>query len=211
MAGGVHRERPAAALEAATEAKLAARLAKVTERLQADAPDMERPGADLIAWYLTRPAPGRPAVVPQARRYPAAAVRAVRRPGHRGISCQDIKAADMQRIVNAAPTEGEGARLRRCLSAMVTAGIAAGYLANPRLKEVHWQAAGRAAPAAGHRRRGIRPVRRPGRDPRRADVARLGRALAAGRRGELYELMATTAAYTGLRLAVVRWIKAGQR
>ena len=31
------------------------------------------------------------------------------------------------------------------------------------------------------------------------DVARLGRALAAGRRGDLGELMASTAAYTGLR------------
>ena len=28
------------------------------------------------------------------------------------INCQDITAADMQRVVNAAPTEGEGARLR---------------------------------------------------------------------------------------------------
>ena len=52
----------------------------------------------------------------------------------------------MQRIVNAAPTAGEGARLRRCLSAMVTAGIAAGYLTSPRLQEVHWRAAGRPAP-----------------------------------------------------------------
>ena len=74
----------------------------------------------------------------------------------------------MQQIVNAAPTAGEGARLRRCLSAMVTAGIAAGYLTSPRLKEVHWQAAGpgRAGPAGEHRR-GIRAVRRPRRDPRR--------------------------------------------
>ena len=39
--------------QAATEAQLAAKLVKVTERLQADAPDMERPGADLIAWYLS--------------------------------------------------------------------------------------------------------------------------------------------------------------
>ena len=70
--------------EAVTEEKLAAKLEKVTERLQADAPNMERPGADLIAYYLS---PGRPAgpgaVVPQARAYPAPAVRAVRRPGHR--------------------------------------------------------------------------------------------------------------------------------
>ena len=39
--------------EARTEDRLAARLEKVTERLTADAPNMERPGADLIAYYLS--------------------------------------------------------------------------------------------------------------------------------------------------------------
>jgi hypothetical protein len=38
--------------QGATEAKLAAKLEKVAERLRADAPNMERPGADLIAHYL---------------------------------------------------------------------------------------------------------------------------------------------------------------
>ena len=38
--------------QAVTEEKLAAKLEKVTERLRADAPNMERPGADLIAYYL---------------------------------------------------------------------------------------------------------------------------------------------------------------
>ncbi len=38
--------------QAATEAKLAAKLEKVAERLRADAANMERPGADLIAYYL---------------------------------------------------------------------------------------------------------------------------------------------------------------
>jgi len=38
--------------EAVSEEKLAAKLEKVTERLQAGAPDMKRPGADLIAPYL---------------------------------------------------------------------------------------------------------------------------------------------------------------
>jgi hypothetical protein len=38
--------------EAASEEKLAPKLEKITERLQADAPDMKRPGADLIAHYL---------------------------------------------------------------------------------------------------------------------------------------------------------------
>ena len=42
--------------EAASEAKLAARLEKVAERLAAGAPNLERPGADLIAYYLS---PGR--------------------------------------------------------------------------------------------------------------------------------------------------------
>ena len=74
----------------------------------------------------------------------------------------------MQQIVNAAPTAGEGARLRRMTPALVTAGIEAGYLTNPRLKEVHWQAGDRPLPApAGEHRRGIRAVRRPRRDPRR--------------------------------------------
>ena len=38
--------------ESVSEGKLAAKLEKVTERLAADAPNMRRPGADLIAWYL---------------------------------------------------------------------------------------------------------------------------------------------------------------
>ena len=154
--------------EAVTEDKLAARLARVAERLQADAPGLERPGADLIAWYLS---PDRhPAARPWSRKHADTQRRLCERfiaPVIAAVRCQDIRLADMQRIVNAAPTAGEGARLRRCLSAMVTAGIAAGYLTSPRLKEVHWQAAGRPAPApqVAHRR-GIRAVRRPRRDPR---------------------------------------------
>jgi len=46
--------------QGATEAKLAAKLEKVTERLRAGAANMERPGADLIAHYLD---PGRLPVV----------------------------------------------------------------------------------------------------------------------------------------------------
>ena len=188
--------------QAATEAKLAVKLAKVTERLQAGAPDMERPGAELIAWYLS---PGRhPAGRPWSRKHADTQRRLCERfvaPVISAINCQDITVGDMQRVVNAAPTEGEGARLRRCLSALVTAGITGGYLANPRLKQVHWQAGDRAAPepqvsVSGETAQYVDP----GEIPAAADVARLGRALAAGRRGELQELMANTAAYTGLRL-----------
>jgi hypothetical protein len=133
--------------EAVAEDKLAAKLAKVTERLAADAPGLERPGADPIAWYLC---PDRhPAARPWSRRHADTQRRLCERfvaSVIAAICCQDIRVADMQQIVNSAPTAGEGARLHRCLSAMVTAGIAAGYLTSPRLKEVHWQAAGRPAP-----------------------------------------------------------------
>ena len=133
--------------EAGTEEKLAVKLAKVTERLQADAPHLERPGADLIAWYLS---PDRhPAGRPWSRKHADTQRRLCARfaaPVIAAVPCQDIRVADMQQVVNAAPTAGEGARLRRCLSAMVTAGIAAGYLTNPRLR----RCTGR--PPAGPRR-----------------------------------------------------------
>jgi hypothetical protein len=37
----------------------------------------------------------------------------------------------MQQIVNAAPTPGEGRRVQGMISALVSAGIEGGYLANP--------------------------------------------------------------------------------
>jgi integrase len=198
--------------EAVAEDKLAAKLARVAERMQADAPNLERPGADLIAWYLC---PDRhPAARPWSRRHADTQRRLCERfvaPVIAAICCQDIRLADMQQVVNAAPTAGEGARLRRCLSAMVTAGIAAGYLTSPRLKEVHWQAAGRPAPApqvatAGESAQFVDPAE----IPAGADVARLGRALARGRRGDLHELMANTAAYAGLRQGELFALTAGQ-
>ena len=90
--------------QAATEEELAAKLAKVTERLGAGAPNMERPGADLIAYYL----------VPtgcRSRRWSRKHAHTQRRLCERfaapvigAVSCQDITAAHMQQIVNAAPT-----------------------------------------------------------------------------------------------------------
>ena len=155
--------------EAVTEAKLATRLAKITERLEADAPGMERPGSrpDRLV-LVTRPAPRRRAVVPQARAHPAAAVRAIRVPGHREHDLPGHPgrrhAADRQRRVHR-----PGRRpLHAPISALVGAGIRGEYLANARLKEVHWHrrrgpADGR---AEGDRGRGVAAVRRSRRDPR---------------------------------------------
>ena len=117
----------------------------------------------------------------------------------------------MQQIVSAAPTASEGERLHRCLSAMVTAGIKGGYLANPRLREVHWQAADRPVPepepsTSGESALWVDPAE----IPAAADVGKLGQALAAGPRGELDELMANVAAYAGLRQGELFALTAGQ-
>jgi integrase len=187
--------------EASSEDRLAARLEKVTERLAADAPNLEKAGADLVAFYLS--ADRHPAGRPWSAKHADTQRRLCERfvtPVIATTCCQDIRVSDMQKVVNAAPTAGEGARLRRALSAMVTAGITAGYLTNPRLAEVHWQPAGRTAPAPavtlqGESAQFVDPSQIPSAD----DVARLAQGLAAGRRGDLHELMAYTAAYSGLR------------
>ena len=198
--------------QAMTEAELAAKLAKVTERLRAGAPDMERPGADLIAHYLD------PDRLPVSKRWSRRHADTQRRlclrfaaPVIAAVTCQDITPGHMQQIVNAAPTASEGDRLHRCLSAMVTAGIKGGYLANPRLREVHWQAGDRPVPepevsTSGESALWVDPAE----IPAGTDVAKLGQALGLGRRGELDELMAHVAAYAGLRQGELFALTAGQ-
>ncbi|HEX6526882.1 MAG TPA: site-specific integrase [Streptosporangiaceae bacterium] len=187
--------------EAATEEKLAARLEKVRTRLEADAPDMNKPGAALIAHYLD------PDRLPVQERWSRKHAHTQRRlcqrfaaPVIASVPCQDIKTGHMQKIVNAAPTAGEGDRVRRMISALVTAGIDAGYLVNSRLAKVHWQAGDRPLPApavsvAGESAQWVDPAE----IPSGGDVSRLGQALAAGVHGDRDELMASTAAYSGLR------------
>ena len=99
--------------EAATEDKLAAKLEKVTQRLAADAPNMKRPGADLIAWYLS------PDRLPVDQRWSRKHAHTQRRlcerfaaPVTEAVTCQDIQADHMQKTVNVAPTPGEGAGSR---------------------------------------------------------------------------------------------------
>jgi len=187
--------------EAATEEKLAIKLEKVTERLQADAPNMKRPGADLIAHYLD------PDRLPVQDRWSRKHAHTQRRLCERfaapvidPITCQDIKTQHTQQIVNAAPTAGEGSRVQGMVSALVSAGLDGGYLANPRLAKVHWQAGDRPLPeaavsVAGESALWVDPAEIPSDE----DVAKLAQALAEGRHGQRDELMASTAAYSGLR------------
>ena len=110
--------------------RLAARLETVTERLAADAPNMERTGADLIAHYLD---PDRlPADQKWSRKHAHTQRRLCVRfaaPVIGNVLCQDIKTWHMQQVVNAAPTATEGARVHGMISAMAGAGFEGGYLA----------------------------------------------------------------------------------
>ena len=187
--------------EAVSEERLATRLEKVSERLAADAPNMERTGADLVARYLD------PDRLPADRRWSRKHANTQRRlcerfavPVIEDVACQDIKTWHMQQVVNAAPTAKEGARVHGMISALIFAGIEGGYLASPRLAKVHWQAGNRSLPSprvsvAGESGLWVDPAE----IPSAGDVERLGKALAAGWHGERDELMANTAAYSGLR------------
>jgi integrase len=187
--------------QGATEERLAAKLEQVRLRLAFDASKMERPGADLIAHYLD------PDRLPVGERWSRKHAHTQRRLCERfaapvidAVTCQDIRTSHTQEIVNAAPTASEGGRVRAMISALVSAGINGGYLVNPRLKEVHWQPAGRPLPAATVTVAGESPLWvDPAEIPADADIDRLGKALAAGLHGERSELMMNTAAYSGLR------------
>jgi hypothetical protein len=153
--------------QSVTEAGLAARIEKVTIRLAADAPGMESPGADLIAYYLS---PGRhPAAAPWSRKHADTQRRLRARylaPVIVHLACEDIETGHMQAAVNAAPIAKEGATVRRCISALVGASITGGYLANPAEAGA---LASRGLPrtgAGGERGGRVRAVRQPGRDPR---------------------------------------------
>src|SRR5579864_3700541 len=104
-------------------------------------------GVDLIAFYLS--ADRLPVQRQWSRKHAHTQRRLCKRfaaPVIGAVLCQEITTRHMQQIVNAAPTPGEGDRVRGMISALVTAGLEGGYLANPRLAKVHWQAAGRPLP-----------------------------------------------------------------
>src|SRR6185312_4803685 len=171
--------------ESVSEDKLAARLEKVRQRLSTGAASMTRPGAGLIAWYLN---PGRlPAEPRWSRRHADSQRRLCQRfaaPVIGAVACQDITAGHAQKIVNAAPAAGEGGRVHRMLSALAGAGIKGGYLVNPVLAEVHWQAGGRLLPAPRVTVAGAAALLADPAEIPPGGVAGLGRALAAGPQGD---------------------------
>ena len=96
--------------ESVREDKLAAKLEKVRERLASGAEHLQRPGADLIAWYLS-PDRRHRGGKPWSRRHADTQRRLCERfaaPVIATITCQDITVGHTQKIVNVAPTQGEG-------------------------------------------------------------------------------------------------------
>ena len=188
--------------QGATEAKLAAKLEKVTERLRADAANMERPGADLIAHYLDPDrlpgrASGGPASTPtpsggcasgspprSSARSPARTSRPGtcsrsstprRRPG-KATGCTGCSRPWSPRASRAGTWPARG--WPRCTGRPGTA-----RCPRPRVS------------VAGESALWVDPAE----IPSDSDIGKLGRALAAGLHGERDELMASTAAYSGLR------------
>src|SRR6266702_2446475 len=107
-------------------------------------------------------------------------MRAVRRPGHR---CGRLP--------------GHQDRVQGMISALVGAGIEGGYLANPRLAKVHWQAGDRPMPpprvtVAGESALWVDPAE----VPADHDVAGLGHALAARLAARIEQASAEQAAGT---------------
>lgn len=195
--------------ESVSEHKLAVKLEKVTERLTADAPNMERPGAELAAHYLD-PA-GRHAVVAQACPHPAAAVRAVRPPGDRrpGLPGHQGQphAAGRQRRVHSRRGRPRAADDLRAGDRRDRGRVPDQHAAGE--GPLAGCGPGAARPGCGCRR-GVRAVGRPAEIPADADITALAAALAAGAGGYRGELMANTAAYAGLRWGELTALTTGQ-
>jgi hypothetical protein len=132
--------------ETSTEDMMAGRLARIALRLTSHAPRLEQPGSALIDFYLSQdrfPEDGK-----WSRKHLAtqqSLCRRFARPVIGDLACQDITVEHMQAVVNAAPTAKEGKRVRRMVSALVSAGRSGGFLVSPLLKEVHWQPGDRPA------------------------------------------------------------------
>jgi integrase len=184
---------------ARSRAKAIARAEELVERLsQGTRTDLARAkGADLVAHYLDparRPPRGRP-WSERHREEQEAYCRRFVIPVVGRMECRRMSRADLQAVLDEAPTPSVAAHLRRCLSALVTAGLDEGYLL------------ARQDVLRGVRRRGdeSEPVEEIGRAvsaaeiPSASDVHALARAAAELTGVWWRELEVLLVAYSGLR------------
>lgn len=195
---------------AMSESAMAAKLDPVKARLATESTRTQRPGSELVAHYLD---PGRmPADKPWSRQYrmrqEARCKVVLEVIGD--LPCEKIKIVHMQKILNSQPTVVTGKLMYFTLSGIVKAGIAAGYLTNPRLAMIHWEAGGRKVSTPKVQRAGeSNSFVDPRNLPTHEDVARL--AEATQRRSTArwwHELFIYTAAYTGMRSGELRALRA---
>ena len=124
------------------------------------------------------------------------------------MTCPELRRTDIQRVVDSAPTAGEGVRVRRVLGTALRWGHRHGYLvtAPERLiGDVHW---------AGQREiqaheQGTDPLWVPPDEiPSHTDVAALYKVMAGlCRKGEPTALAVLVAAYSGVRLGELRALR----
>jgi integrase len=195
---------------ATTESAMAAKLEPIKARIITEAHRTKAPVSQLVAHYLN---PSRRPVDKQwaeSTRYfeTRRCQKILDAIGDR--PCESVKMADMQRLVNAESTATTGDKMMYTLKALVKMGYADGFITNPRLAMVHWQAGDRPMP--------LRKVQHAGEaetfiDPRTLPAHPAVAVLAAAtqqRRASKWweELFIYTAAYTGLRSGELRALRA---
>lgn len=126
-------------------------------------------------------------------------------PHIKSVRCKDVTRVDVQRVVNAAPTQGEGKRLKVLVGSILRFGIDEEYIGTPiesLMRKVNWQAQGRPLPPPKPKRQGasrlsVDPAKIPGLN----DVYDLAQQFKA-RKGApwCWEMMPIFAAFTGLRI-----------
>ena len=182
--------------------------ATIAARLAADADQARHTVSEFLdAWED----PDRPRPSPWSPKH-AAGVRWVLakrvRPAIGHLTCQELRRRDIQRVVDSAPTPGEGARVRRVLGTALRWGHRHGYLvtAPDRLiGDVHWSGQ---REVLAHEQ-GTDPLWVPPDEiPSHNDVAELYKAMAGlCRKGEPTPLAVLVAAYSGVRLGELRALR----
>ena len=195
---------------ATSETAMAAKLEPVKARIIAEAHRTMAPVSQLVAHYLD---PARRPVDKQwaeSTRYfeTRRCQKILDAIGDR--PCGGVKMADVQRLVNGESTAITGGKMMYTLKALVKTGYADGFITNPRLAEVHWQAGNRPMPPrkvqhASEAETFIDPRTLPAHPA----VAALAAATQRRRAAKWWEeLFIYTAAYTGLRSGELRALRA---
>ena len=124
------------------------------------------------------------------------------------VRCKDMTRSDVQRCVDAAPTKGEGQRVRVLMGSILRFGIDEEFISQPLeklMKKVRWQSLGRPTPAPTPRRQGASALFiAPSKIPELDDIYELAFQLRQEERAPWWwEMLPIFTAFTGMRIAEV--------